>query len=123
MENKKRLLIVRFGDSKQYRLEFEDNSTHPYVHPNPLAPVEKELNDCLEKEFPGKTFAYYTTPQVTEISWEHRDQYSDYPVLDANAVQEIKNTLRGEIEDMDDVKEINRNAPYDRLNKDALGKD
>lgn len=116
MESKKRLFIVSFGDSDKYRVEFEDKSTNPYEHPYPLASVEKELNEYLNKQFPGKTFAYYTTPRVTEVSWAHRDQYLDYPELDADAMEAIKKVLKVEVENMESNKRLDNNAPYADVN-------
>ena len=120
MDSKKRLFIVSFGDSDRYKVEFDDYSTNPYEHPSPRAAVEKELNDYLKKKFPGKTFAYYTTPKVTEVSWEHRDRYADYKPLTMDAIESIKKILEEEVENMKYQKHLDNNAPYAVMNPDAV---
>lgn len=116
MEGRKRLFIVSFGDSDKYRVEFNDESTNPYEHPSPVAWAEKSLNDYLKEKFPGKTFAYYTTPKVTEVDWSHRDRYADYPVLDEKAIEKIKPVLVEEVENMRYQKKLNDDAPFSDVN-------
>lgn len=106
METPKKLYIVAFGDSRQYRLE------HAEDEPSVLAAVERQLNDYLRERFPGDTFAYFTTPKVTEIDWEHRDRYADYPELDDKAVAEIKDVLVKEVEDRASLQQLDSDAPY-----------
>ena len=113
MEKNNRLFIVSFGDSRQYRMEYADaNDPNALVHSAPFAKIEEELNDYLKAEFPDETFAYYTSPKVTEIDWSHRDQYASYPVLDASAIDSIKKLLAKEVREMNANRELNDNAPY-----------
>ncbi|MBD5371358.1 MAG: hypothetical protein HDR80_09490 [Bacteroides sp.] len=108
-KNSARLYIVRFGNSDQYLLH--DISD--------LASVETELNTYLREKFPDETFAYFTTPKVTEISPEHESQFVSYPALDANAVEAIKAVLVKEVEVMEANKEIDSNAPFANVNPAA----
>lgn len=49
MEAMKRLYIVSFGDSRKYRVEFEDvANVDPFHHTNPLASVEADISEYLE---------------------------------------------------------------------------
>ncbi len=113
MESTNRLFIVSFGDSRQYRMEYADaRDPHALVHSAPFTEIENELNSYLKEKFPDETFAYYTSPKVTEVEWSHRDQYESYPVLDAKAIDDIKKLLVKEIEDMNDNRVLNDNAPY-----------
>lgn len=115
----KRLYIVSFGNSRQYRLEFDDVDNYDaFHHTNPLAKAEKELTDFLRKEFPGEPVAYYVTPKVTEVYWKDRDKYASYPVLDDEAVDRIKATLKHGVEDMDQTETINSDAPYATIEND-----
>ncbi len=113
MEKKNRLFIVSFGDSRQYKMEYADaNDPNALVHSAPFAKIEEELNDYLKSEFPDETFAYYTSPKVTEIDWSHRDQYASYPELNREAIDSIKKLLAKEVRDMNDTRVLNDNAPY-----------
>ncbi|MBD5227426.1 MAG: hypothetical protein HDS67_05180 [Bacteroidales bacterium] len=113
MEKTNRLFIVSFGDSRKYRMEYADAlDPHALVHSAPFTEIENELNEYLKKEFPDETFAYYTSPKVTEVDWEHRDKYASYPVLDAAAIDSIKKLLAKEVRDMNANKTLNNNAPY-----------
>lgn len=111
MENRKRYYLVSFGDSRVYRLAYNDDNGSRH-NGAPFVRVEKELNDYLNKEFPGGTFAYFTTPKVTEISPAHEAAYRDYPELDSKAVDDIKHLLRREVETMESVRMDNDNAIY-----------
>lgn len=116
METKKKLYLVMFGDSREYRVEFEDvKNVDPFHHTNPLEGVEKELTDYLRGEFPEESLAYYVTPKVTEIEWDEHDKYADYPVLDDKAVEEIKEVLKRGVEVMEQNKEENSDAPYSNI--------
>lgn len=108
MESKYRLFIVSFSDSKKYKL-IRMAGDHLKV----LNDIENYLNDYLRKEFPTETFAYYTTPKVVEINYDHRDSYDSYPDLNADAVKQIKDELKREIKVMEAEKELDRDAPYD----------
>ena len=113
MENKKRIYLVKFSDSKTYRVEFEDEETvDPYHHTNPLAKVEKEIKDYLEKEFPAQSLAYYTTPKITEVDASRKDEYEKYPVLDQIEIDKIKTDLKRQIEVRDDTQMLSSDAPY-----------
>lgn len=109
-ESKRRMYIVSFGDSRKYRIlvDSEDNE-------NALKPVvdtENELNRFLAREFPGETFAYYTTPRVTEVNPEHADKYASYPPLDSRAIEDVKDVLIREIEVMNSDRELNSNDAW-----------
>lgn len=113
MEKKNRLFIVSFGDSRKYRMEYSDAlDPQALVHSAPFTEIENELNSYLKSEFPDETFAYYTSPKVTEVDWSHRDQYSDYPLLDAKAIDSIKKLLANEVRDMNANRQLNDNAPF-----------
>lgn len=108
-DDKKKLYIVSFGDSRQYRMEAEEVGT-------PLLEIENKLNTMLQTKFPGDTFAYFTTPKVVEISWEHRDRYAEYPELDGKAVADIEEVLVKEVEERNALRELDSDAPYADIN-------
>lgn len=107
---KRRMFIISFGDSRKYKVTVEadgkDGTLAPFVR------TEKELNRFLADRFPGETFAYYTTPRLTEVSPEHADKYSSYPEFDDKAVAEVKRELVREIKVMNDNRELNANDPW-----------
>ncbi len=115
MENTKHLYIVSFGDSKQYRIEVSDDKVNGVAKDTRLVQFENELNEYLKQEFPEGTFAFYTTPKVTEISEAHRDQFESYPPLNEEAVDEIKKVLVKEVKVMTADKQLNDNAPWNTV--------
>lgn len=111
MENTKRLYIVSFGDSRKYRM-FYDGDMAAASHNPLLTEVEQELNAYLKEKFPEDPSTYYTTPKVVEVDWNARGDYESYPILDKDAVADLKGVLTREIKDMNSVDELDDNAPY-----------
>lgn len=113
METKRRLYIVCFGNSRKYRFEFEDIANADFLHHrDPLAEVQAKIASDLDKNFPGEPLAYYETPKITEVSYDDKDEYKSYPVLDENAIKDIEKELRNEIQARNDLNLLDRNAPY-----------
>lgn len=113
MEAKKRLYIVSFGDSKKYRVEFEDvANVDPFHHTNPLEEVESDIKEYLENLFPAEALAYFETPKITEVYWKDRAEYESYPVLDAMAIKDIEAELKVEVENRNDQDVLDCNAPF-----------
>lgn len=112
----KRLYLVSFGHSDMYLLADTKEECHTR-----LAKLEKSLNDFLRVRFPDETFAYFTTPRVTEVEPEHLSRFANYPRLDDKAVEAIKRVLVREVEDMNSLYTMNRNAPYADTNPGAAG--
>lgn len=113
MEAKRRLYIVCFGNSRKYRVEFEDKANvDSFHHTDPLAKVKAKIANDLDKIFPGEPLAYYETPKITEVSYDDKDEYESYPVLDEDAVKDIEKELRKEIQDRNDLDLLDRNAPF-----------
>lgn len=116
MEAKERLYIVSFGDSRKYKVEFKDvDNVDNYHHTDPLKIIEQEISEYLQKEFPGQSLAYFTTPKITEVKWSDREKYADYPELDRVEVEKIKSVLKREIEMRQDLDRLDRNAPFDQI--------
>lgn len=118
MENNMKLYIVSFGNSRKYRFPFSEIPSPDGLHhsdSNPISTIEKELNDSLWKMFPEANLAYFTSPKVTEVEWAHRDRYADYPILDSDAVEEIKKVLATEIRDMRSTDVLDSDAPYSNI--------
>ena len=55
-----RLYIIAFGDSRKYLLPAKENE-------DAVTNLERELNEYLSSRFPGENFAYFTTPEITEV--------------------------------------------------------
>lgn len=111
IDDGRRMFIVSFGNSRQYKVTYEPNRDGGSALA-PFVSLEKELNDYLAGRFPGETFAYYTTPRVTEVDVKHEANYADYPTFDRSAVEDVKRELTREIEVMNSDKELNSNAPW-----------
>ena len=101
-ENGGKIYLVSFGNSDKYLLH--DNSAG---EKSELARIE--------------TFAYFTTPRVTEISPAHASQYSDCALLDTRALESIKKVLAREVEDMEAARRLNDNAPFANVDSSAAG--
>ena len=109
---KNRLYIISFGDSRKYRLLYDPATGSAKGALEPFVDYEKELNEYLAKEFPGDTYAYYTTPRVTEIEESMVSEYDDYPLFDRRAMEEVKRELVREIQVMNDNRERNSNDAW-----------
>lgn len=107
MENNRKFYIVSFSDSKKYKLTVPADGNLSM-----LSDIESKLNTYLKSLYPDETFAYYTTPRLTEISWEHRNRYASYPELNLDALGAIKAELRREVKIENELHQENCNAPY-----------
>lgn len=113
----KGIYVVSFSDSKKYILK-----ESPEKERIRLEEIENILNKFLTGEFPEETFAYYTTPKVEEINESiAATEFAGYPVLDDNAVEEIKRELEQEIKDRDADRVLDSNAPYSDVDAEAAG--
>ena len=113
MESTKRLFIVSFGNSRDYRYEVEDSYREDDLrHGNPLESVEEQVKEYLANKFPDQPLAYYRTPKVTEVRWDDREKYADYPELNSEALADIEKELVREIKVRDDGAELDSDAPY-----------
>lgn len=113
MDKRTRLLLVSFGNSKQYRLEYKVPEKATALHkPSPVENIEEEVRQYLEKEFPGQYLAYFTTPKVEEMSLGHKATFDTYPPLNADAIKEIEYVLSEEVKVQEANRRLNHNAYY-----------
>lgn len=116
---KKHCYLVSFGDSDTYRFEYEMPADADDLHkPQPFSHIEEILRQYLSGKFPGQSFAFLTSAKATEIDPAHADRYSSYPILDSKAILDIENVISREARDMNYIKNLNSNAPYDDTNPD-----
>lgn len=115
MESKK-LYLISFGNSKEYILSDTREGRDAKLYK-----LEKTLNDFLKERFPQDSFAYYTTPKVTELNPAHYARYASYPPLDSADVEEIEEVLEKEVVNMNFQNKIDSNAPYANVNPAAVG--
>ena len=110
MENKSRLYLVSFGNSRKYKVESADGS---YSRVNE---VREEVEDFLKKTFPSDGgLKFYKEPHVEDVPMDERAEYADYPELDAAAVKEIEETLCTEVRNFNDQEMLDRNAPFNEV--------
>lgn len=112
-----RLYIISFGDSRKYRLLYNPESGIAESALLPFVKYEKELNEYLSQQFPGDTFAYYTTPRITEVEISHADQYASYPEFNDDVMDDVKKELIREINVMNANRLNNDNAPWADIQK------
>lgn len=107
---RQRMFIISFGDSRKYKLITDSYDRHTALEPVDVA--EADLTGYLKRLFPADTFAYFTTPRITEVDIQHADRYADYPDFNEQAVREIKEELKHEVEVMEANREHNSNDPW-----------
>ncbi|MDE5774526.1 MAG: hypothetical protein K2H86_08745 [Muribaculaceae bacterium] len=112
----KKLYIVSFGHSDSYTLMDTEEGAKAT-----LARVESELNKYLTGLYPENTFAYYTTPRITEVDPAHADRYAGYAPLDESAVARIEKVLSEEVANMNDQAQLDSDAPFSNVNPAAAG--
>lgn len=109
-----KIYLVSFGHSDKYILHDTEVGEK-----SELTRIESELNSYLRQKFPDESFAYFTSPRVDDISAADADEYSGYPKLDANAIEEIKRVLAKEVQNMEDNDSLNSDAPFANVNPAA----
>lgn len=117
----RRLYIVSFGNSRQYRIEFDDvkNEADQFHHTNPLEEAEKEIAAYLKEKFPNQPVAYFSTPKVVEVPVGHRDQFMHYPLFTAEAVGQIEKELFREVQVTEAMDKESSDAPYSDIDFNA----
>ncbi len=112
---KSKLYIVSFGDSAKFRVS-SDDTREDFEKSKLIVDLENELNDYLKSKLPESNYTYYTTPAVHEVEPEDMDKYTDYPELDAKAIEAIKAALLVEVQNMQANRLDNSDAPYSNVN-------
>lgn len=100
--------LVSFGNSKEYRIDMEQDTT------SKLCDLKKSVAQYISSNFPelaDKNF--YESMTVKQIPDDEAAIYDAYPYFSADSLSEIEGVLAREIHDMEDVELLNRNAPYD----------
>lgn len=117
MENqKKRMFIVSFGNSRHYKVEYTPKAgDSKSAAMEPMVKYENELNSYLAEKYPGDSFAYYTTPRITEVDPKRADEFRNYPNLDQAAVDDIKRELNREVEVMNDARMRDNNDGWGNI--------
>lgn len=115
METKERLYIVSFGDSNKYKMPFAD-SKEALKKSKKLVDIEIALQDFVREKLPMAKASYFTTPVIIEVDPADEGKYAGYPVLDAAAVEQLKQTVLTEVEDMENIKCLSDDAPWSNIN-------
>lgn len=107
------LYIVSYGDSRQYRVRFEGTKEQLAAQPF-MKELEREMQKYIESAVAeGSHAARFTVPEIREVAGGRESEYDAYPELDINSAKEIESILLTEVKDMESVKKLNLNAPYD----------
>lgn len=112
---KSKLYIINFGDSAKFRVS-SDDTREDFEKSKLVVDLENELNDYLKSKLPESNYTYYTTPTILEVEPEDAEKYADYPELDAKAIEAVKATLLTEVQNMQDNRLDNSDAPYSNVN-------
>lgn len=112
MENKDKLYIVSYGNSAKFRVMFPGTAEELEKSPK-IKDLSKKLKDYLEKEVKiGSQAGSYSTPKIIKPEPDDKEDYSEYPDLLHSSFDEIKKVLLREVETMQSVKEMSKNAPF-----------
>lgn len=107
--------MVHFGDSSDYRLEFSGSREELESSPK-LKEVEKTLADYLKSKIPAfRHVKRLTRPVIHEVEPEDASKYTGYHVLDAKAVDALKDVILTEAQNYQDQKQLDLNAPFDNI--------
>lgn len=112
MENKDKLYIVSYGNSAKFKVMFPGSEEELGKDPK-ITDLSKRLKDYLENEVKiGSEAARYATPKIVSPEPDDKEDYSEYPDLLHSSFDEIKKVLLREVETMQSVKEMSKNAPF-----------
>jgi len=111
---KKKLYIVSFGDSDQYKYRVGiPDSEISASHSDPVEKITVQLTERLNAALPdAKNLKEIVSPKVTEVSPEDIGRFAAYPELDEKALADIEKELVRETEVRASLHELNNNAPF-----------
>ncbi|MBD5189454.1 MAG: hypothetical protein HDS95_04165 [Bacteroidales bacterium] len=96
--------IVSLGDSQKY-----------LAKGSVLKKYSEELKKYLSTQFAGEAISYYDAVKV-----EESDGKTDYPELTHVEFEKIKSDLKRQIEVRNEDKELDSDAPFSDVDKDAI---
>lgn len=112
MENNEKLYIVSYGNSTKFRVMYPGSEEELEKDPK-IKDLSKKLKDYLEKEVKiGSQAESFSTPKIIKPVPSDKEDYSEYPDLLHSSFDEIKKVLLREVQTMQSVKEMNKNAPF-----------
>lgn len=112
MGNNSKIYLISFGDSDKYRIPF-DGTLEQLEKSSLISTVRSEIESFVKSKIKsGSEVKTYALPQIREVSKDDKD-IEQYRLFDSSAIQEIKNMILSEVQDMDSLRELNRNAPFD----------
>lgn len=114
MEKKQHLYIVSFGSSDKFRLQYHD-SKEALGKSQQIVGIEKELEGYVKEKLPMAKASYFTTPVIIEVDPSDEGKYASYPELNEKAVEKLKQKVLTEVEDMEDLRNLSRNAPWSNV--------
>ena len=102
----KTVCIISFGNSTKYRLTIDKGADQ-------VSDIKAEVKNYLENKFPTLSpLNFYDKVSVVPVDPSNCEKYKDYPEFDDNSIDEIKKVLSREVEDYEDVRNLNSNAPW-----------
>lgn len=101
--------IVSFGDSNKYRVSFP-GSKEEFEKSDLLKGLKDKVCDYLKGKFPTGGFA-----DTVRIDVEDSDGRGNYPELDKTNLEDLLKSLARQVEVMREGKELNNNAPFDKI--------
>ena len=103
--------IVTFGNSAKYVVHDNEQDARRIIDD-----AARDIDYRLHHQFPEhEDLRYYYTPRVEEATAEEKEHINEYPVLDKAAVDDIYDALATEVEANRDIRDLNRNAPFDDI--------
>lgn len=116
METNRRIYLVSFGNSAEYRVDFSGTKEELETSPK-LKELEASLAEYIRSKLPVcSRIKRLVTPEVREVEAGDAGKYSDYPELDEKAADALKDVVLTEALNYQDQKELDRNAPFSDIN-------
>ena len=104
----KRSYIVSFGDSTRYRVAY-DGSKEEFEASEKLRDIKNKVFDFLKEKFP--TGGYEDAVKISVAD----DDGRSFPDLDNAGCDELLKSVARQVEVLREGKELNNNAPFDRI--------
>lgn len=115
MNTQPRTYIISFRNTDSYRMTFDGSKEDLEKSPRILQ-LHQELQDYIREHVADCNYIpQLTTPHIEEVEDRDAAKYAGYPLLDAAAIDRIKQTLTLEARNMLDQKNLDRNAPFDDI--------
>lgn len=117
MENKNHLYMVGFGDSSLFRVEYAGTCEQLAASPL-IRGISDALAAYIRKHVAQGSHAWrYAVPEIKEIKDSEKGKFAGFPDISSAVIGKIGRMLLEEVENMQYLKKIGNNAPFDNISE------